>query len=65
MNSVIVSTTSPEQTKSVDHRRSLGVACIYSRSPPAFMQTEVSYHEIINIYLFVKLCKEDLYEVYM
>jgi hypothetical protein len=31
------SATSSEQSKSVDHRRSSGAACIYSRNPPAFM----------------------------
>jgi len=40
MNSVIVSTTSPEQTKSVDQRRSSEAAFIYASNPPAFMQTD-------------------------
>jgi len=43
MNSVIVSTTSPEQTKSVDHRRSSEAAFIYARNPPAFLQLECTY----------------------
>jgi len=43
MNSVIVSTTSPEQTKSVDQRLSSEAAFIYARNPPAFMQTEGTY----------------------
>jgi len=65
MNSVTVSTTSPEQTKSVDHRRSSGATCIYSRNPPALLKPEGSYQERINIYLFVKLCKEHLYDIHL
>jgi hypothetical protein len=65
MNSVTVSKTSPEQNKSVDHRRSSGAASNYSRNPPAFVKPDGSYQERITIYFFVKLCKEHLYEIYL